>query len=194
MIPSRTDPPSNDGATIARRQVLRVGAAAAIVAMLPGRVRATAITAAPAGRTLSLSNVHTGERLRATYWEGGRYLPDALHEINHCLRDYRNGQCIDIDVGLLDLLHELRASMDTRESFTVISGYRSPATNEALRRAGHGVAAQSLHTRGMAIDVRLPGRSLTALRRSAIALRRGGVGYYPADDFVHVDVGRVRYW
>jgi uncharacterized protein YcbK (DUF882 family) len=99
-----------------------------------------------------------------------------------------------LDHRLLDLLWRLRATLDTAAPYEVISGYRSPATNAMLARESRGVSRGSLHMRAMAIDVRLPDRPLTALRDAALGLKLGGVGYYPASDFVHVDVGRVRFW
>lgn len=147
-------------------------------------------------RSLALDNLHTGEKLSVTYWADGNYLPDALSEVNTVMRDFRNGEIHPIAPGLLDLLALLRSRMETGEAFKIISGYRSPATNAMLRGTHEhsGVASQSLHMQGMAIDVRLDGRPLTALRDTALALRSGGVGYYPESDFVHVDVGRVRRW
>jgi uncharacterized protein YcbK (DUF882 family) len=109
-------------------------------------------------------------------------------------RDFRTGEARPIDRRLLDLLWRLRSALDTEEPSEVISGYRSPATNAMLRRAGRGVARGSLRVRAMAIDVRIPDRPLTALRDAALGLRLGGVGYYPASGFVHIDVGRGRVW
>ena len=147
-------------------------------------------------RALSLDNLHTGEKLAVAYWESGRYLPDALSAVNHVLRDFRSGEVHPIMPGLLDLLAVLHARLDTKSPFEVISGYRSPKTNAMLRaESDHsGVASNSLHMQGMAIDIRVGGRSLAALRDAALVQRAGGVGYYPASDFVHVDVGRVRRW
>ncbi|MBK1664375.1 twin-arginine translocation pathway signal protein [Rhodospirillum rubrum] len=146
-------------------------------------------------RSLSLENLHTGERVKRVYWANGRYVPDSLREIDHVLRDFRTGDVQPIDRGLLDLLYELHATLETRAPFQVISGYRSPRTNALLRETGGGgVAKQSLHMRGMAIDIALKDRTISQLRRGALGLRRGGVGYYPESGFVHVDVGKVRSW
>ena len=147
-------------------------------------------------RELSLNNIHTGEKLKVEYWSGGKYLPDALGEVNRLLRDFRTGQIHVIDPQLLDLLVKLRIRLETVQPINIISGFRSPATN-ALLRAEHehsGVASKSLHMQGMAIDIRVPGRELAHLHAAALAERSGGVGYYPQSDFVHVDVGRVRSW
>jgi uncharacterized protein YcbK (DUF882 family) len=110
------------------------------------------------------------------------------------LRDFRSEQIHDIDVALLDALHDLYTTFDGRGNFEVISGYRSPRTNAALRHVTSGVAEHSLHIQGRAIDVRLTSAKTAALRDAAIALRVGGVGYYPESNFVHVDTGAVRTW
>lgn len=145
-------------------------------------------------RSLAFSHNHTGEKLRTVYYEGGEYIPEALTEINHLLRDFRTGEVWEIDVDLLDTLAELRAMTRQTAEFQIISGYRSPATNEMLRGATSGVARRSLHMQGRAIDVRLSGYDTAGLRKAALALRRGGVGYYARSDFIHVDTGRVRSW
>ena len=145
-------------------------------------------------RYLSFYNLHTTERLTTVYWADGQYIPESLSDINRTLRDYRNGEICEIAPRLLDTLWEVRLRLETTEPFELISGYRSPATNAMLRSQGHGVAENSLHLKGMAADIRIPGRSLGLLRRTAISLEAGGVGYYPASQFVHIDVGRIRTW
>jgi uncharacterized protein YcbK (DUF882 family) len=145
-------------------------------------------------RKLAFFNLHTEENLQTCYWSRGSYVPESLVEVNHILRDFRTGEIKPIRPELLDLLFAIRQKLNTGEAFQVISGYRSPATNALLRQHSEGVAKNSLHMQGMAIDIRVPGRHLSDLRQTATLLRRGGVGYYPASDFVHVDVGRVRYW
>jgi uncharacterized protein YcbK (DUF882 family) len=145
-------------------------------------------------RTLAFSSVHTGELVRATYWDSGRYVPEGLAEIDRVLRDHRDDAIHPIDRRLLDVLTRLREQLETAEPFQVISGYRSPATNARLVATTSGVSSGSLHMVGMAVDLRVPGRRLAAVRDAARALRAGGVGYYPGSGFVHVDVGRVRYW
>ena len=145
-------------------------------------------------RALALSNLHTGEHMTIDYWENGTYVPDALAAIDHLLRDYRNNEVHVIEPKLLDLLTLLHSKVESSAPFEVISGYRSPATNAMLHAESHGVAAKSLHMQGMAIDIRLADRALDVLHATARNMRLGGVGYYPASDFVHVDVGRVRYW
>jgi uncharacterized protein YcbK (DUF882 family) len=174
---------------IGRRRFL-VGSLGTAVAGL-GRVAAAATV--PAHR-LSFYHIHTAEKLTITYREHGAVVPGALVEINHYLRDFRTEQSHDIDVALLDALHELYVAFDVRGNFEVISGYRSPRTNAALRHVTTGVAENSLHIQGRAIDVRLTSAKTAALRDAAIALKRGGVGYYPESNFVHVDTGTVRTW
>ena len=117
-----------------------------------------------------------------------------MSDINRVLRDHRNGQKHEIDRRLLDLLCELRLKLDTTQPLHIISGYRSPATNALLHSKSDGVATRSLHMLGKAADIRIPGRELSLLRKTALSMKAGGVGYYPESDFVHVDVGRVRTW
>jgi uncharacterized protein YcbK (DUF882 family) len=159
--------------------------------VIPGAQAAAAATAA---RELEFHNLHTGESLRAVYWEAGRYVPDALDEIDYVLRDFRTGDVRSIDPALLDLVHRLRLVMGCDRPVDVISGYRCPATNAMLARRSNGVAKNSYHVKGMAIDLRLPNRDLKDLRQAAMTLAGGGVGYYPKSNFVHMDTGPVRSW
>jgi uncharacterized protein YcbK (DUF882 family) len=178
---------------LSRRGFLKAGAVV-LAAGLPGKVFATIPPVFSGERKLNFYNTHTGENLNAVYWAGGQYQPDGLAEIYNVLRDFRTGDVSPINTRLLDLLHSLSTTLDTEARFHVISGYRSPATNAALAEKSHGVAKRSLHMDGLAIDIRIPGRELKDVRNAAIALGGGGVGYYPASAFVHVDVGRVRTW
>jgi uncharacterized protein YcbK (DUF882 family) len=140
-------------------------------------------------------NTHTDERVEVTYFEGGAHLPDALAELDRFLRDFRTGEVCRIDPGVLDVLWGLAAAAGRPDgTFEIVSGYRSARTNALLRSQGHGVATRSLHVEGRAVDLRMRGVPTAALRDLAIDLRRGGVGYYAASDFVHVDTGRVRWW
>ena len=174
-----------------RRAILGYGVCAALsLAVFPAQAKRML----PTSRRLSFQNLHTGESWSDEYWADGHYEPQALAGIRHVLRDFRTGTSHEIDVRLLDLLVDLRWTLDSTERFEVISGYRSPQTNAMLRHESSGVAASSLHMDGMAIDIRLPGRSLPKVRDAALWLAQGGVGYYPKSDFVHVDVGRVRRW
>jgi uncharacterized protein YcbK (DUF882 family) len=122
------------------------------------------------------------------------YLPQALRDINHILRDHRTGEKKEIDTYLLDLLFTLQQKLESRGPFHIISGYRSRGTNSLLRMTSKGIAKNSLHTDGKAVDIRLPGYDLKRVRHAALDLQLGGVGYYPLSDFVHLDVGRVRSW
>jgi uncharacterized protein YcbK (DUF882 family) len=145
-------------------------------------------------RSLSFHNLHTNEHLRAVYWKTGEYLASSLAEINRVLRDHRTDEEHEIDSGLLDLLCGLRLRLDTTQPLQIISGYRSPATNAMLKAQSEGVATRSLHMEGRAVDIRIPGRNLSLVRKAALAMKAGGVGYYSDSNFVHVDVGRVRSW
>jgi uncharacterized protein YcbK (DUF882 family) len=146
---------------------------------------------------LRFYHTHTGERLDVVYRRGDQYIPEALTELDHFLRDHRTGDVRHYDPRLFDLLSDLTASLnDSTGEIDVICGYRTPWSNEFLRtRSPHtGVAQHSLHMQAEAIDIRLPGISTLDVRNAALGLHRGGVGYYRASDFVHVDVGRVRQW
>lgn len=145
-------------------------------------------------RSLSFVHTHTGETLSCVYYQAGCYQRATLARVNHFLRDFRTSEVHPIDPGVLDILFTLRTRAARDEPFHVISGYRSPQTNAMLRRRSMGVAQHSLHMEGKAIDVRLPGFSTRGLQEIALTMRRGGVGYYPKSDFVHLDTGRVRFW
>lgn len=147
-----------------------------------------------ATRSVSFIHTHTGEELTAAYWKGGSYQPEVLLRVNHLLRDFRTEEIHPIDPALLDLLSDLQSKADTDRPFQVISGYRSPKTNEMLRHSSDGVAQHSMHLVGRAIDIRLDAFPTRRLGDLARELGRGGVGFYSASDFVHVDTGRVRFW
>jgi uncharacterized protein YcbK (DUF882 family) len=138
-------------------------------------------------RTLSFDGYYTGEHLKnVTYWADGDYIPDALTEINHMLRDWRMDEVHPIEPKLLDLLYQLGRGLDTSCQFELVSGYRSPRTNAMLHRTDPGVATNSLHMQGQAIDISLPGTPLKTLHAKALAMQLGGVGYYPDSNFIHV--------
>ena len=143
---------------------------------------------------LSFVNLHTGESICTEIGLKTKVLPRELQAVNHLLRDHRSGEIHPIDPALLQLLVYLQAEVGVSGSYQVISGYRSPATNSKLRAKGDGVATRSLHMQGKAVDIRLPGCQLKDLQAAAYSLKRGGVGYYPKSNFIHVDTGRVRYW
>lgn len=178
-----------------RRWFLRRGAQLALAGSTLSSLVPAAWASNSPSRRLHLSHTHTGESLDLTYTSGARYLPQALQKVNHFLRDHYSGEVGNIDPHLLDLLHAVRETLGTQRPFHVISGYRCPATNDRLRNTrGGGVARRSLHMDGKAIDVRLPGVPLNALRDAALSLKAGGVGTYTRDRFIHMDTGRPRSW
>jgi uncharacterized protein YcbK (DUF882 family) len=207
-----TDQRAHEGALNSnRRNFLRFGAvgvatalaldpvaalAAPKAARKPAVVRVAAAPKAPSfpGREVSLVNLHTGESLRAEFFRKNTYLPDALRALSRLVRDHRTNEVHPIDPRLFDLLAGLQQKLGTREPFQIVSGYRSPETNDLLRRLNPGVAEHSYHCKGQATDVRYPGARLSHLHSAAVAMNCGGVGYYPSSDFVHVDVGPVRHW
>ncbi len=164
-----------------------IGAFASL--MLPLR-RASAIDE----RRLDFYHTHSGKRLDVAFKRNGEYVPEALRNINAFLSDFRTGESIEMDPELLDLIFDLRQELGGDGTYEVISAYRSPKTNEMLRSRSSSVAKNSQHLFGKAIDLRLTGVELTKLRDTAIAMQRGGVGYYASPDFVHIDTGRVRRW
>ena len=183
-----------DERRISRRLLLQFGALGALSAAIPSNGFAAVRRHLRPERSLAFHNLHTGEHLKVTYCVKGKYRQEALARIDHILRDHRTGEIKAIDTRLLNLLYALAESLDARAPFHVISGYRSPKTNAMLRAGGRAVAGKSLHLEGKAVDIRLPGRELPVLRRAAVEMNAGGVGYYPVPDFVHIDVGRVRQW
>jgi uncharacterized protein YcbK (DUF882 family) len=185
-------PRSSAHARADRRRFLRLAtAAAACAVLLPGRMAGAALRPE---RAISFLNIHTGERLRTVYWQDGHYLADSLNEIDRMLRDFRTGEVRSIDTRLLDLLDAVNESLGNKRPLHVISGYRSPKTNAMLAARSRGVAKNSYHVKGMAIDVRLPDCPLRTLQAVGLSLERGGVGYYPESNFVHLDTGPVRSW
>lgn len=176
---------------LTRRSFIHTSFAFAALSIVPKIARASLLDNA---RKLHFYNTHTGETLKVTYWEQGNYHPHALQEIAHVLRDHRNNKEHAIDQHLLDVLANLHSRMESTAPFEVISGYRSPESNSMLHAHTSGVAKYSQHMSGKAIDIRLPGRQLSQLHKVALSLRQGGVGYYPASDFVHVDTGPIRQW
>ncbi len=143
-------------------------------------------------RVVYLTNTHTDETIKRVYWADGGYIPETLHEVNHLLRDSRNGLETFMDPRLLDIMAMLRAKTGCRQPFLVVSAYRSPQTNAMLRRRNRGVARQSFHMAGKAIDLRVPGVSNRSVARMAYGFQVGGVGSYRR--FVHIDTGPIRAW
>ena len=149
---------------------------------------------AAAPRALAFKHTHTGRKLDLVYADSGEYLPDALRAIDSFLKDFRTGDVHPIDPTLLDTLFQLADTFDHPGEFQVISGFRSPKTNEQLRKNSSGVARKSYHMQGRAIDVRLTGVRTADLNKAAKSLRAGGVGFYPRSDFIHLDTGPARSW
>lgn len=174
-----------------RRRFIKAG-------LIGGTVLATSpALAVPSYRgmkELAFHNLHTNERLRVTFWKNNHFDYAGLAKINHILRDFRQNETYPIATNLITLMHDLQARLLTDAPLEIISGYRSPKTNAMLAKASGGVAKKSLHTQGLATDVRIIGTSLRKIRNEALFMKRGGVGFYPKSDFVHLDVGRVRKW
>jgi len=178
-----------------RRNILLGLATSAAVAAASAIVTPALAFRRPLGiRSIAVKNLHTGEHLDTVYWADGRYVPEAMRRVNWVLRDHYTDQVCRMSPELLDMLTKLQVKLRTREPFQVVSAYRCPTTNARLAAMSDGVAQNSLHMQGMAIDIRVPDRSLVKVQHAALSLAAGGVGFYPRSDFVHVDVGRVRRW
>lgn len=186
-------PEEKKNVELSRRGFLTSMAGVAMTLAAPGVIAST-LPVSARDRELSFYNTHTGEKLSATFWSNGHFLKDGIEEISWLMRDHRAGTASPMDPQLLNLLHQLQAKVDHKGAFHVISGYRSPATNNMLNKNTSGVAKRSYHMLGKAIDVRLPGLDTRQLHKVAKSLKSGGVGYYSSSNFVHLDVGRVRYW
>ena len=172
-----------------RRFLLRQLPLALGVAALPAVTRA-----GNDGRVLDLHNLHTQERLECWYYTDGEYQPQALERISRLFRDHRTHEQHQIDTNLLDTLFYLRNFFDAQGPIEILSGFRSASTNAMLRRRSSGVARNSYHLVGRAVDCRFPEVPMSSLRDAAILSARGGVGYYPKSRFVHLDTGPVRHW
>lgn len=181
---------------MARREFMKMGVLALGSLAVPSLHAAVRPSRAKHERRLWFYNTHTTEAVDAVYWAEGRYVPEGLRLIDRVMRDHRTGAIRPMDRRLLDLLFALRTRLGTRQPFEIISGFRSPESNAYLRglSAASGVAEQSQHMLGRATDIRVPGVALDTLRALALAMKKGGVGFYPSSNFVHVDVGRVRRW
>lgn len=186
------------GAQTDRRGFLRLMTCASVAVAAPSLILANGPAAAAAlgisERRLSLMNINTRETFSGIYWRNGQYVQDAMRNLNVLLRDHRANKVTKMDPRLFDALWDVSHGLDADEPFKVICGYRCRQTNNAKRRASRGVARESYHTRGMAVDVALEGRSLRAVATEAKALETGGVGVYGRSGFVHLDVGPVRTW
>ncbi|WP_058913116.1 YcbK family protein [Entomohabitans teleogrylli] len=175
-----------------RRKLLALGGVALGAALLPTQAFATLSTPRP--RILKLNNLNTGESIKAEFFDGRGYIQDELARLNHFFRDYRANKTRDIDPRLFDQLYRLQGLVGTTRPVQLISGYRSLDTNNEMRAHRRGVAKKSYHTRGQAMDFHIEGVSLSNIRKAALSMRAGGVGYYPRSNFVHIDTGPVRHW
>ena len=182
-----------------RRRMLHAGGVLAGVSvaslMRPGRSFAGAsMPAATRVKRVSLLNLHTNEHLELDFYRDGTYVEASLSAIQILMRDFRNGEQHPIDPTLMDYLYDAARNAGVDPVFSIISGYRSPQTNEQLRERSNGVARHSLHLEGRAVDVRLKGVNCADLANNAHGMSRGGVGYYQESDFVHLDTGNYRTW
>lgn len=191
----KKDIPSKIDELNSRRLFLKGLACGTTLAMAgtPGIALASKKWLQPA-KNLAFHNLHTEEKVSVTYFEQGHYVPDAEQELNYLLRDHRSGDVHGIDRELFDLLHDLQLSLGGNKTFQVISGYRSPKTNAMLSKKSSGVAKKSFHMQGKAIDIRVVGVDSKIVQQAAIAMKRGGVGYYQSSNFIHIDTGHVRHW
>ena len=183
---------NNSSKTISRRSFLRYSLGATAAIAMPTSY--AGMMPSPVARDLKLHNLHTEEKISLSYFEQGQYVAEALRDISYLLRDHRTGDVLAMDLGLIDLLYDLKGVLGTERPLQVISGYRSPKTNASLHKKSSGVATKSLHMQGKAIDIRIEGIAARDIQRAAVSLARGGVGYYPRSNFVHIDTGRVRVW
>lgn len=175
-----------------RRIFIKSGLVALGAAAFPSLSYASLLTDTP--RTLEMNNLHTGEVLQTEYFDGKNYQVDEFQKINQLCRDFRQNEAINMDKGLFDQLSKIQQLIGCDTQVQIISGYRSPATNSMLRGKSTGVAKKSLHMLGKAIDFRLQGVPLAEVRKAALSLKNGGVGYYPESNFVHIDTGHFRTW
>lgn len=178
-----------------RRDFLKLGFAGVIGSMIPF-INARDVLAAgvQSNWKVSFRNAHTDESFSGVYRVGDKYLPEAFERLNYVLRDFRTQEVFPMDPHVIDIISRIQSEMKVSEPLHVLSGYRSPKTNAMLGRKSRGVASNSFHMYGQAVDLRLPGYSTRKLRNVAKSLNAGGVGYYPRSSFVHVDTGTVRSW
>lgn len=179
---------------IERRDVLKMGLAGFLGSLIPLSLGSQANAANFKAWKVDFRNAHTGERFSGVYRVGNRYLPQAFERMNYVLRDFRTNEVFPMDPRIIDLIKAIQDDAGRSGPLEVLSGYRSPKTNAMLRGASTGVARNSLHMYGQAMDIRLPGYSTRRLRDIARRQKVGGVGYYSKSNFIHVDTGKVRHW
>ncbi|WON78219.1 YcbK family protein [Serratia sp. UGAL515B_01] len=175
-----------------RRKWLTLGSAVMGIALLPRPSLASLSTARP--RILVLNNLNTGESIKAEFFDGRGYNREELARLNYLFRDYRANKTKTIDPRLFEHLYRLQGLLGTTKPVQLISGYRSIDTNNEMREHKRGVAKKSYHTKGQAMDFHIEGIQLNNIRKAALKMRAGGVGYYPRSNFVHIDTGPVRTW
>lgn len=181
-------------AGLTRRSVLTIFAATALTAAPTFSKASGFLRGAGDIRRLRMHSPRTGEHLDMIYWIEGNYIPEAVQEINHFMRDWRSNDVKRIDTRTIDIMAAAHNLLNVREPYLLLSGYRSPATNAMLRARSSGVARDSLHLHGKAADLRLSSRSVAQMARAAAACQAGGVGSYSRSNFVHMDCGPVRTW
>ena len=178
-----------------RRDILKMGLAGFLAASVPLiSARKAHAAAGVSSWNVKLYHSHTNESFSGTYRVGDKYLPDVFRRMNYFLRDFRTHEVFPMDPHVIDLVSIIQSRMETRRPLEILSGYRSPKTNAMLREGSRGVAKNSLHMYGQAIDIREENYSTKRIRAIACDLKAGGVGYYPRSNFVHVDTGAVRTW
>lgn len=180
--------------SVNRRAVLACFAATAVAAAPTFSNAAGFLRGSGDIRRIRMSSVRTGESIDTIYWIEGKYIRDAVKEIAYFMRDWRTDDVHDIDTRTIDIMAASHNMLDANEPFTLLSGYRSPATNALLRSRSRGVAKNSRHLLGQAADLQLKSRSVSQLFRAAKACKGGGVGRYSRSNFVHMDCGPVRTW
>ncbi len=182
-----------NGLDTQRRRLIIGGAACVVAAALPNAAFALPLMAGKP-RNLAMTSINTGEHLDVCYFNGQQYIEKELKALNHLCRDHRRNVETEMDPLLYDQLAAICGLVSAKSPITMVSGYRSPATNEMLRKGGGGQAKKSYHMTGQAMDIFIEGVPLATLKDAALSLKAGGVGYYPRSGFIHVDTGPVRTW
>ncbi len=186
---------SDDQLMSQRRDFLKLGMAGVVGAMIPfTSVNSVLAANNSSAWNISFRNVHTGESFSGVYRVGDKYLPEAFERLNYVLRDFRTDEVFPMDPHIIDVLSIVHRKMDVLDPYEVLSGYRSPKTNSMLGKKAGGVAKNSFHMYGQALDIRIPDYNTKKIRNVAKSVKAGGVGYYPRSDFVHLDTGNVRSW
>jgi len=180
--------------SIDRRDILKLGLAGTLASIIPLSFSSSEAQASRNTWRVAFRHAHTGESFNGVYRVGDKYLPEAFERLNYALRDFRTGEVFPMDPRVIDIMALIQKRAKTRNPIEIFSGYRSPKTNNRLRRNTNGVAKNSFHMYGQALDMHIDNYSTNSLRKIAVGLRAGGVGYYPKSQFVHVDTGSIRSW